>query len=369
MSDSMEVELLRQMMAERETRIELLKVKLSYYETKQTQLHSELEKVKDDRENEAMEQQGERIEWQHTHAETIKQLEQLTRDLHQQMASLKKYVAMVQKQQDKQQPTDSSFVMQMQAQLCKAMHSQGIVDHQLQLANLHADGLVKQLRDALVYVEEERTKVELEFMNSLVKEDTETREIENGFKEQLAEIQKEIAQLEDDMDEKSKGSDDEEEESNDENEQDSNDEEEDEEMKEAKQELMTMLHEQKEKIASLEKQNDKQLRQISSLKRRIDNPDASNEFESTPSEELGMSYDDDDDSESEGDETEHVDDEQYSSHNVASNGLIKKDATESAELPFEQASKEEASVPESETEDEDDREEDDDEEVDNSDGT
>ena len=301
----MEVELLRQMMVERETRIELVKQKLAFAEDKQQELRSELEQVKEQRLNESIDQQGERLECQHNHTEATKQLEQLTRDLNQQMASLQKYVVMVQQQQDKnqqmQQPADSSFVMQMQAQLCKAMHSQGIIDHQLRLANQHADGLVKQLREALVQVEEERSKVELEFMNSLVKEDSETRDIENGFKERLAEIHKEIAQLEDDLEEKSKGSDDEESENDEENDED------DEEDAEAKQELMNMLHEQKQKIADLEKQNAKQLKQISSLKRRIENPDASTEFFS-PSEEMGMSYDE---SESEDETSDHADDDHY----------------------------------------------------------
>lgn len=291
MSDSMEVELLKQMMAERETRIELLQVKLTFYEEKQARLCSELEQVKDQRENEAIEQQGERVEWNHTHAESMKQLEQLTRDLHQQMASLQKYVGMVQQQQEKggQQQVDSSFVMQMQAQLCKAMHSQGIADHQLRLAREHADSLVKQLREALVSLEEERSTVELEFMNALVREDTETRELENGFKDRLTEIQKEIAQLEEDTEDKSQASEGVDSETE---EQDDDEEEEDaEELKAAKEELMGMLRELRDKIASTEKENASQLRKISSLKRRLENPGGSSEFLS-PSEEMGMSYDD-----------------------------------------------------------------------------
>jgi hypothetical protein len=331
MTDSMEVELLKQMMVERETRIELLKLKLSFYESRQSQLCSELEQVKEERLNEVIDQQGERIEWQHTHTETVKQLEQLTRDLNQQMASLQKYVTMVQQQHDKnksslQQQTDSGFVMQMQAQLCKAMHSQGIADHQLQLVNAHSDAMAKQLRDALIFVEEERSKVELEFMNSLVKMDSETREIESGFKARLAEIHKEIAQLEEDLEEKSKGSDDEE------NDEEDEEEEDDEETKQAKQELMNMLKEQKDKIAALEKENDKQLRQISSLKRRIDNPDASAEFLSR-SEELGMSYDD---SESEGDMSEHLEEDHYLAPS-ASNGSAKLDKHDDASDEHDEA--------------------------------
>ena len=320
MSDSMEVQLLKQMMAEREARIEVIKIRTSFLETKEKDLRQELLFVKDERETAAIDQQAERLDWNYSYAEEQKKLDQLSRDMQQQAASLQKYAEMVSKLTEKQQAnqtTDSSYVMQMQAQLCKAMHSLGITDHQLELAKQHAAAINKQLRDDLVRLEEERTKMELHFMNELVKEDIDTRAIETEFKQKLEEIQKEIGQLEDDLDEKSKGSDDDDDEEEKASENEDDDEEDDEEMKEAKQELMNMLHEQKDKIAELEQANEKQKRRIAQLQRRIDNPDASSELFSPSSEDMGMSYDEtemDDDEEEEDDDDDETESNMHEKH-------------------------------------------------------
>ena len=59
---------------------------------------------------------------------------------------------------------DSSYVLRMQAQLCKAMHSMGMVETQYQLTQTQQETLQKSLKDVKTDMIEEKTQVELKLM-------------------------------------------------------------------------------------------------------------------------------------------------------------------------------------------------------------
>ena len=247
----MEAELLRDMIADREQRIATVKRKTDQLNEKEIRMSKELEEVGQQNMESQIHLQTEKTRLLHSRQTSLQQLEAMQRDLRQQGSSLQAYAGAVRQEQI----GDSGFVMRMQAQLCKAMHSLGIVDHQLELAKNHSEELIKMQKDALAAMEEEKTRTELQLMNELMKTDTERRNIESDFNARLGEIKKDMNAVEDQLE----NSDEE-----DETEED-DEEEEDEEEKEAKEELMKMLQERKEEIQRLERLTAQQVETIQEL--------------------------------------------------------------------------------------------------------
>jgi chromosome segregation ATPase len=90
---------------------------------------------------------------------------------------------------------DSSYVIRMQSQLCKAMHSMGILEHQLHIVNQYSSDVVKAQKDAINAVAEEKTKMELEMMNELVLIDDAKKQVEEECKPKLEKLQLAIVDL------------------------------------------------------------------------------------------------------------------------------------------------------------------------------
>lgn len=154
-----------------------------------------------------------------------------------------------------EQMGDTAYVMRMQAQLCKAMHSMGILNHQFELAKKHFESVSKLLKDNLATLTEEKSRVELELMNDLMKADTLKREVENDLMSRMDDIQTQMAaeerQIEENENEDGSGAQDEEEL--------------DQEEKEAKEEWMQMLRERRLEIDRLEKAIEAQSEEIEEL--------------------------------------------------------------------------------------------------------
>lgn len=91
---------------------------------------------------------------------------------------------------------DSSMVMRMQAQLCKVMHSMGIVDNQLILLREKCNDLIAKMKQMLSETSDEKTKVELQLMNELMIADGEIRAEKEKFKIKSDEMKKQIKHLE-----------------------------------------------------------------------------------------------------------------------------------------------------------------------------
>lgn len=254
----MEVEILQEMIVDRDSRIQLIQRKSDEQITKEKRLREELDQAQDRLSAQKIDHMGTKTTLLHRRQRVMEQLESMQRDLQQQGASLHTYAGVLQ-QQAVDMVGDSSYVMRMQAQLCKAMHSMGIIDHQMELAKKHADALLKLQKEALTSMTEEKSQVELDLMNDLMKIDTARREIEDELTTQMEDIRKEITKVENEIEE-NEGS---------EEDPDDDEQEEDEEEKAAKEELMKMLREQRDKIEQLEQETEQQAEMIEDLEAEL----------------------------------------------------------------------------------------------------
>jgi hypothetical protein len=254
----MEAELLRNMITDRDKRIEKIKQKSEDLRLRAVVLSEQLEHVGADVTQQTKTFSEESAELLRIKGEVVERLERTQKDFKQQGVSLQTY-----SRDTVQDGSDASYVMRMQAQLCKAMHSLGITDHQMDLAEKHAEADIKFHREILAKCMDERTATELELMNQLIVKDNERRDIEAVYTTQLDKIAKEREALERQIEEN--GGDEEDDDEND----DGDDEEEDEEEKEIKEELMRLLTERRAEIERLEQLQEDQEELIAELEDQV----------------------------------------------------------------------------------------------------
>ena len=70
---------------------------------------------------------------------------------------------------------ESSYVIRLQAQLCRAMHSLGVMESQLALVKENCSSLIKCMKEDLSHMVDDRTRREVELMNTLAHVDAEKR--------------------------------------------------------------------------------------------------------------------------------------------------------------------------------------------------
>ena len=245
----MEAELLRGMISDRDLRMEKIQRKSQEQAQRNIELCQQLETVAAEVQQQSQHISIEKNQLVSQYQSVVNKLEQMQRDFKQQGASLKTYskdASILGKANGSS--GDASYVMRMQAQLCKAMHSLGITDHQMELATKHTDLIVKYQKETLVQCREERTSTELNLMNQLIEKDNERRSIEESYQAKLDVIAKEREALERQMEESGHDLEDDDDEGNTADE----DDEEDVEEKEMKQELMQLLTERRSEIERLE---------------------------------------------------------------------------------------------------------------------
>jgi seryl-tRNA synthetase len=254
----MEAELLRGMIADRDARMEKIKRKTEEVAGRYLQLCQQLEEVSEQVAEQTAKITSDRNALMRQYKTVVDKLDQLQRDFKQQGASLQTYSkdSFVTKIGN-----DTSYVMRMQAQLCKAMHSLGITDHQMELAQKHAEAIAKYQKEMLVQCREEHTATELGLMNQLIVKDNERREIEDSLLAKLEVISKERDALERQLEES--GHDLEEDENVD------DDEDEDDEEKAEKEELMQLLSERRAEIDRLEQLEEEQEELIAELEEQL----------------------------------------------------------------------------------------------------
>jgi hypothetical protein len=154
----------------------------------------------------------------------------------------------------------SSYVMRMQAQLCKAMHSMGMMETQLQLATGQAEAYTKYLKDSVTGLVEEKSQVELKLMNDLVAADIARREVETTTKEMSDALSREKDELMDKIERQHKKAD----EGGAEDGAGENGDNEEE-----KQELMEILTQGREEIERLELENKIEAEKLEALKLKV----------------------------------------------------------------------------------------------------
>ncbi|KAG7357333.1 hypothetical protein IV203_002021 [Nitzschia inconspicua] len=270
----MEEELLQGMIRDRETQIKLIENKLE--EQKKKMERTQLQRVQ-------VEQLLQSQKVQHIQElEAIrKQLKTVQRDYRQSKESLDMKKQQQQQQQHSPTPSgsaalsgpslhvyndimkavatpesnDSSYVLRMQAQLCKAMHSMGMLENQLQLQQQQQDSVQRSLKEVITNMVEEKSQIELKLMNDLVVADNFRREAEAKLK---AEAEAFIKQKDDLMEKIER-----------QNEQEENDEEPEEEDEEEKEELKEILTQGREEIERLMQENSEQEKILEDLKQKV----------------------------------------------------------------------------------------------------
>ena len=258
------------MIRDRETQIKLIETKLEDQKKKMERVQMERVKVTEL-------QQAQKVEQQKDIEVVLKQYKTIQRDYRESKESLD-----MKKQQQQQsmggasssaatgpglhvyneimksvaapENNDSSYVLRMQAQLCKAMHSMGMMETQLQLTTAQQDQTTKAMKDVITGMVEEKSQVELKLMNELVLADNAKREVEIKVKEQSEAFVKEKDDLMEKIERQNDAENEEEEESDDE---------------EEKEELQEILVQGREEIERLEQENKKLEATLEELKEQV----------------------------------------------------------------------------------------------------
>jgi hypothetical protein len=151
---------------------------------------------------------------------------------------------------------DSSYVTRMQAQLCKAMHSMGMVETQLAMSTSQTEGLQKYLRESKTSLSEDKTLVELKLMNDLVGADNLRKEVAEKVQKQAEEFAKEKDALLDKIEQQQEHD-------------DKPEEEEEEEDEEEQAELTEILTEGRDEITRIENENKEEREKLEALKQKV----------------------------------------------------------------------------------------------------
>mmetsp|Transcript_5936 Transcript_5936/g.8983 ORF Transcript_5936/g.8983 Transcript_5936/m.8983 type:complete len:325 (+) Transcript_5936:277-1251(+) len=247
----MEEELLQDMIRDRETSLKMIRKKLEQQSEKMAKTKTQLAELRKRASADQAEQQME-----------IETLGQRRNKLFQQYREAKECLDMKKQQAQGAQlhiynevmksvaapeSRDSSYVMRMQAQLCKAMHSMGMVETQFAMATQSGEAIQKYLKEVFTGTVEEKSQVELRLMNDLMMEDSSRRDVETKHNGMMDAFIKErdglVARMELQKEEPPEEDDDEE-----------------------KEELMEILTQGREEIERMEAENKEELARLEALK-------------------------------------------------------------------------------------------------------
>lgn len=255
----MEEVFLQEMVRDRENQINLIRKKLDHESKKLERTQKSIEETKKKYTENHLKHQKEINELTQNQFKLLSQYKEINEGLDmkkQQGPQLAIYNEVMQNIAEAEEVAqDSSYVTRMQAQLCKAMHSMGIVETQLAMASNQMEGLQKQLRDCKTGSLEEKTQVELKLMNDLVIADNARKEVSEKLQTQTKDFtsQKDalLEKFEEQQEQQDEAKDDEEEDD-----------------EEEKEELMEILAEGREEIARMEKENEEEKEKMEALKKK-----------------------------------------------------------------------------------------------------
>ena len=185
----MEEELLQDMIRDRETSNKMIRKKLEQQSEKMEKTKASLQDLKKSLKAENAEQQMEIETYSQRYSKLLSQYREAKDGLdmkkQQQGGAQLHLYNEVMKAVAAPESRDSSYVMRMQAQLCKAMHSMGMVETQFAMASNNADALQKHLKEIITNTVEEKSQVELKLMNDLMLEDGVRRDLDSKHKEMM----------------------------------------------------------------------------------------------------------------------------------------------------------------------------------------
>jgi hypothetical protein len=90
---------------------------------------------------------------------------------------------------------ESSYIVAMEAQLCRAVHLMGALHTQLEIVKKHNALIVRKLEQDLAREIEEQSLVEVKIMNELVRVDTEKRSLKEHYEKTLEEQQRALTRM------------------------------------------------------------------------------------------------------------------------------------------------------------------------------
>jgi len=256
----MEEVFLQEMVRDRENQINLIRKKLDHETKKLEKTQRSLEETKKIYTDNHLKHQMEIDELMQNQSKLLSQYNEANEGLDmkkQQGPQLAVYNEVMQDLTETEETAqDSSYVTRMQAQLCKAMHSMGMVETQLALATNQVEGLHKQLRDSKTELMEEKTQVELKLMNDLVQADNTRKEVSEKVQTQTKEFTAQKDALLEKFEEQQE-------------QQDEPKEEEEEDDEEEMEELTEILSEGQEEIARMEEENEEEKKKLEELKQKV----------------------------------------------------------------------------------------------------
>lgn len=255
----MEEEILEEMIRDRDTQIKMIQTKLELQARRMERIKDELATTREQYSKEHVDHTMV-LEQSHQHyVKTVKQFKEAVQALdmtkQQQGPQLHVYNEAM-KAIAAPENRDSSYVIRMQAQLCKAMHSMGMLETQLAMVMAHAGDRQKYLKESITMTLEDKSRVELELMNALIMADNARREVEIKHKSMVASFTTEKDALVEKLEKQQEEAD------KDEEEKEADDDEE-------KAELQEILSQGREEIARLEAENKEELAKLEELKAKV----------------------------------------------------------------------------------------------------
>mmetsp|Transcript_21790 Transcript_21790/g.31195 ORF Transcript_21790/g.31195 Transcript_21790/m.31195 type:complete len:518 (-) Transcript_21790:56-1609(-) len=131
------------------------------------------------------------------HSQSIKQLKEEHLDQRQKLAKFEQmvkgggglrvheYAALMRSANSNH--VESSYVIRLQAQLCRAMHSLGVMESQLALVKENCSSLIRFMKEDLSHMVDDRTRREIELMNGLARVDHEHRVLQEKMEKKITE--------------------------------------------------------------------------------------------------------------------------------------------------------------------------------------
>lgn len=251
----MEEELLREMIRDRETQIKMIERKMDEQVKKMDRTKTTVEEVREELKKSSVAQQLEVEEMEQALAKTVQKYQDAMEalDMKKQQTALHMYQD-VMKSIGNPEDGDSSYVLRMQAQLCKAMHSMGMAENQFSLATKQGEALQKSLKDNITSTMEEKSTMELKLMNDLMVADGERRELEQKHKAMMDKFYQEKDVIEKLLEEQAEKEDDDEEEEDEE---------------EEREELLEILTQGREEVQSMHDGLEEKKKEIEELREKL----------------------------------------------------------------------------------------------------
>lgn len=179
--------LLQEMIVERDRKIQQLIVSTEVCDRKIVEMRALLHQARTDSATARVARIHLEEKFEKHRSGLAKQIAQLKSNVLQQNGGLHVYANIL--KEASPESTDSSYVIRMQSQLCKAMHCMGALEHQLDMVTKYSADTLGAVKGSMTELFEEKTMVEINLMNELMQVDTLKRQMEDGLRRSRSEFE------------------------------------------------------------------------------------------------------------------------------------------------------------------------------------